>query len=707
MRDKAIWTTLIFCLGLLVVRAHAQEIPGGPPAPASVAPSAPDILLQDVLARDIPDPAAPADEGARLRFSIASTGQAPKIDGALDDACWRTATHAAGFYRFDGTAPVAQQTEAWITADKSHLYVAFHCLDHEPARILARETQRGGDVFSDDHVAVEIDSQNLRRSNSVFAVNARGTQKEILEGGTADNITWAGDWKAAVQRRPDGWTAEMSIPFALLRYPRGTKSFGMLLFRRVGRETSTTNWPFMPATGRTHETKIRYYPAFGGISPPLYAPRPVFLPYVLATGGQSSAARQGLDVKYPLSTTLTGVATLFPDFKTIEQDVTTINFSYTEKYVPDRRPFFAEGADFLPGTDLFYSRRIRDVDEGVKVVGKDGPTVVGVLGTNTRAGTGRSSLALLLGEELGQFTSVGLNLTADNQGGHPSNRVLRLYAGSGWQSGRDRYSVFAYTTPSWQGGKKKDSSDFWVFSNTARPGRPRFSVVHNDIGPNFVSDLGLVYDRDLRGHTVSVGQYNQFDRGRIELYDVGVDADSYQHHTGGFFRGGVAGHAYLQDRAGLGLSLSGSRSARRQDPTTEFHDEVQGVELSWGNKTLFQRGSVGDDFGRQAGKRYNFLSVGQGLLVSRAFSLRLRTGLLRLGEDRSTQTVLTGTYRLNGTQTVSGRLIQQTGGDGAGTNLYFAFGQRVRAGTDLYILVGDPNSPHTRGEVTVKMIRPF
>ena len=66
---------------------------------------------------------------------------------------------------------------------------------------------------------------------------------------------------------------------------------------------------------------------------------------------------------------------------------TSINFSYTEKLLTDRRPFFAEGSGFLPYQDLFYSRRIGAFDGGLKVVGKQGDTTVGLLATDTRGAT--------------------------------------------------------------------------------------------------------------------------------------------------------------------------------------------------------------------------------------------------------------------------------------------------------------------------------
>ena len=76
-------------------------------------------------------------------------------------------------------------------------------------------------IFHNDYVRMDIDSQNSRRGFATFAVNAQVTQFDQLEGDAADNITRAGDWKAAVCRTKRGWNCEMFIPFALLRYPRG------------------------------------------------------------------------------------------------------------------------------------------------------------------------------------------------------------------------------------------------------------------------------------------------------------------------------------------------------------------------------------------------------------------------------------------------------------------------------------------------------
>ncbi len=730
-----------FCLLLLVpAAAFAQAGPGQaptrpigqaprPPAASNpVSPSPTSPIPTKPIPQVVPTPAAqgiqaegteeaipvPTDPAAwaRQSFTVAPCTQPPKIDGKLDDACWKTATKASGFFRYGGghPAPAAEQTQAWICADKTHLYFAFRCLDDHPELIKAGETLRNGNIGQDDFVGIDIDSQNNRRGFSSFIVTPRGTQFEQVEGGTADNITWAGDWKTAVQRTKHGWTCEISIPFALMRYPRGAKAFGMVLYRKLGRETTLQSWPYMPPAGVDNSTEPQYLDEFTGFAPPFYTPRPTFLPYTLFTGGTGNSARAGLDIKYPLSTTLTGVGTVFPDFQTIEQDVTNINFSYTEKLLTDRRPFFAEGSGFLPSTDLFYSRRIGAVDEGLKIAGKQGDTTVGLLGSNTNGTSAQDSLALNLAKDIGLYSQAGVALTDDHVPGQPGSADERVYGSYGLRRGPTRYTLSGFHTQSslqrqLGQGSQSGGDDQLEFSTSVPFGKPSVDMAYSDIGPSFTSALGFVPETDLRGSYISVNQYNQFDKGALERYNVSLNASEYQHHTGGFFHNSLSLNLYAGNRAGFGLTAAVTQSQRDL-----FHDHTGDFSFSWNGKTLYQQGNIEDVFGRQAGQSYNFLTLAQGVFVSRPFSVQLNYSRLKLGSTSSTQSILTGTYRLNPYQTIGGRVVSQGGADqgtGLGTDIYFSFSQQVRAGTDVFLLFGDPNSPQTRGKFTLKLVHPF
>ena len=80
---------------------------------------------------------------------------------------------------------------------------------------------------------------------------------------------------------------------------------------------------------------------------------PVILPYTYATAGATNRAKIGVDIKAPVTSGVTALATLFPDFQNIENDLNTVAFSYNEQALLDRRPFFAEGSEFMPERDLF------------------------------------------------------------------------------------------------------------------------------------------------------------------------------------------------------------------------------------------------------------------------------------------------------------------------------------------------------------------
>src|SRR5207249_3594810 len=66
------------------------------------------------------------------------------------------------------------RTEALVLYDAGHVFVAFRAWDPEP--ITAQLTFRDADLFTDDAVAVVLDTTFDRRSGYDFITNALGTQ---------------------------------------------------------------------------------------------------------------------------------------------------------------------------------------------------------------------------------------------------------------------------------------------------------------------------------------------------------------------------------------------------------------------------------------------------------------------------------------------------------------------------------------------------
>ncbi len=697
------------------VPAGSQPGAAGPQQDAQVVPTL--QTLGPLPAPGIASPPLPAS-WQRITTAVASCTQPPTIDGRLDDPCWRTASHAAGFWPLVVTTPISpgDQTEVWYCASQTTLYVAFHCKDSQPDKIHASETVRDSNgIFNDDNVEVDIDSQNSRHGYSSFYLSARGTQFEQIEGGTATNITWEGDWQGATQRTADGWTAEMAIPFRLLRYPRGAHEFGMGFFRYLARTGVNQAWPYYPPAGEG-PGEGEYMDEFTGLAPNYVAPRPVFLPYVLSTAGSGNSAREGIDIKYPLTTTLTSVASLHPDFQTVEQDVTNINFSYDEKLLTDLRPFFAEGSSFFPTQDLFYSRQIGDFDEGIKIAGKQNDTTIGVLGTTFNGSANAQSATVVnLQQDIGQFSHVLVDGVDDVQNGQPSNQTMKVEGQYGWEAAGTRYAFTGNVVPSWQGSRSTGSEDLLQFNNTAAEGQLNYTLGYQNIDRDFISDLGYVPEVDRRGETLNLDLGNAFGKGAVQQYTAYFNADDFQHDSGGFYHSDIDGGINVSMRSGLSYQVDLPADRRNQldsvtSDTDRFTDYAPTFTFGWGGKTLYQGGSVSDALGRQAGQRYNFLTFSQGIFVQRPFNVQLNYSRLLLGNATSTQAIITGTYRLTPERTVGFRILNQEGvdqGTGLGTNIYFSFGQHVRSGSDIYLLFGDPNSAATRGEVTLKLIRPY
>ena len=221
-------------------------------------------------------------------------------------------------------------------------------------------------------------------------------------------------------------------------------------------------------------------------------------------------------------------------------------------------------------------------------------------------------------------------------------------------------------------------------------------------------------DRQLAGPRVWECR-NQLDRGRLLFYDIDLDYFKYDRlTTGAFFLEGVSLDTTVQTRDGFGLSINLDDGKRQPDATALYHDRLSGGSFSWNQRTLFQGGTVRFRSGTQAGQATKTMGIAQGFLVSKPFSIRASYNQQQRGGVTTRQAIATGTYRLDSLRAISARLLSQNGtgnaanvGAQTGTNLYLAYSQRSRKGTDFFLLLGDPNAANTQGQMTIKVTRPY
>jgi len=182
-------------------------------------------------------PAAAPTAGSNRQLTAVRVEQAPAIDGVLADQVWSRAVPSDAFvqrYPDEGAAPT-ERTEVRVLFDDEAVYVAVRCFDRDPPS-LARPVSRRDAVPESDSVTLAFDSMHDHASGRSFTVNAAGVVAEaLIYDDTQSNDSWDAVWDAAVSTDSEGWSAELAIPFRVLRYSPDLAEWGLQLTRKVFR----------------------------------------------------------------------------------------------------------------------------------------------------------------------------------------------------------------------------------------------------------------------------------------------------------------------------------------------------------------------------------------------------------------------------------------------------------------------------------------
>jgi hypothetical protein len=311
-----------------------------------------------------------------------------KVDGLLEEAPWGRAPVLSDFLQFqpERGAAASVRTSVWVLYDGEAVYFGFECADPETDRIAARITKRDADLQEDDSVAVYLDTYSDRRACYYFVTNLLGTQADgrVTDNGLTSDSTWDGVWRSAARRTETGWTAEIAIELASLKYrPGHARTWGLGLVRSFPRRLESVTWQ-----GRVDSPKrISQFGVLSGLDLERAAKRLQVIPHVLGRleDWSTVAADAGLDARYAFSQTVSGNLTVNPDFATVEADQEQINLTRFELNLPEKRNFFLEGREiYSQRIQLFYTRRIGDIYGGAKLYGKAGGFEFSALSAQTK-----------------------------------------------------------------------------------------------------------------------------------------------------------------------------------------------------------------------------------------------------------------------------------------------------------------------------------
>jgi hypothetical protein len=662
--------------------AHAAETPEGESGEAT-------------------QPAGTAERvGPQVEAAYVET--APVVDGKLDDACWSQAARLEGFFAPGVEAAPPEETIAYICLDDTAFYVGFECRDRTPEDITAAETRRNGNLWEDDTVEFMLDPNHQHGDYYFFRANARGTQGEDIPGGSATKIEWRGDWRAATSRTPEGWAAEMEIPFSILRYRPGQSTWGFFVSRHFARERL---WVLHPVTGgKALDDTLAC--DMVGVRPPPYTPRPIWMPYVTLDFGDAIGERYsaGLDVQYRMVNGLTALTTLNPDFKQIEDVVEPIAFSYTERHLPDQRPFFVTGQGYLPGSRMLYTRRIEDFDVGAKLFGRMGKERIGLLNAMTLGE--QNVLATQWEHKFSDDFSSTFKLVTDARKGEPENTVYGFgtYRMRRCDEGGDGLGA-AFRHSKTKGMDR--GSVYEVFGFRFRgSGELGWDWHVHRATPDFNPRLGYYHDQDSFGGHFALGKWQHYETGAVESQGWRVVTEHVPRLEGkGVLRTGISPSYSRSWRNGRSVHIGFTRGQQYGEDSSEAR-----FRYGWNRSDIHRRGGLFIVKGVRAGGDYTYYTLDQGFRPMKDVSVTLATEYTHVGPPspdaaHEYQAVLTMSYDLTDEKCVSARVIKRD----AGTTVFLGYRQVVRRGMDAYVLIGDPD-PATTGftkRAAVKLIWVF
>ncbi|HVR40463.1 MAG TPA: DUF5916 domain-containing protein, partial [Thermoanaerobaculia bacterium] len=343
------------------------------------------LLVDSAKAQNGPDVVRPTAQATRIE-----TTEAPVIDADLSDAAWQSATEITGFTQHDPDdgKPATQKSIVKIVYTDEAIY--FGARLEDTGKVTTLLGRRDNDLES-DWFRVSIDSQHDRLSGAHFWVNPSNVQIDmILYNDIYNDWSWDAVWESAAKTGPNGWIAEMRIPYSQLRFTNAAaQTWGINISRRIARNRET-DW--LVNTPKGEIGFVSHFADLAGIDG--IKPDRTFeiVPYAVARSdvatrfnradpfARGSAYRMdgGMDVKYGLTSNLTLTGTINPDFGQVEVDPAVVNLTQFETFFPEKRPFFTEGSQMFvfsgpsnsrwnfnfSSPTYFYSRRIGRSPQG-------------------------------------------------------------------------------------------------------------------------------------------------------------------------------------------------------------------------------------------------------------------------------------------------------------------------------------------------------
>lgn len=293
-----------------------------------------------------------------------SLNKAPKIDGVLSDDAWKDLEIAKDFVMMEPTNGEKEnpdyKTEVKVLYDDEAIYVSAMMYDPDPSKIAMEFTSRDNSGNA-DHFTLVLNPSNDGLNATNFEVAVTGTQVDAKVNDGRDDRNWSAVWKSAVKILENGWSVEMKIPYAALRFSNeDVQTWGIQFGRKIINQNSQYTWNHIDNTVGKWTQYDGILEGIKNINPPT---RLSFYPYASTSvshfdGETAYNQNLGLDLKYGITENFTLDLTLVPDFGQTAFDNITLNLGPFEQRFNEQRQFFTEGTELFNKGRMFYSRRI-------------------------------------------------------------------------------------------------------------------------------------------------------------------------------------------------------------------------------------------------------------------------------------------------------------------------------------------------------------
>ena len=527
-----------------------------PPTVLEVDQAEADATAAETPVVGVPTPEELGLVPGRPRVTPTRTDTPPEIDGVLDDDIWAVATHITQFTQqspIEG-APATEATDVFVAYDSEHVYFGFHVHYRDPSIMRANRVERDR-AMQDDLMTIYFDTFMDQQRGYDFDVNGYGVQGDgvISVGGGGGRFGGGGgggfggggqgiprgdrSWDVLFETGgrivEDGYVAEMAIPFKSLRYPSPPEGephrWGFQIVRGVrGSNQENQVWAPMTRNERSFFSQMGILEGMTDISTSRNLEiLPTFTaiqygeidPTLPRFRNQDTDPDAGVNLKYGLTSDLTADFTINPDFSQIESDRPQIEVNQRfPLFSRELRPFFVEGAEIFqiraPVT-FVHTRTIVDPDWGAKISGQAGRFTIGALTANDVApGRVDDSEDRAFNEAAQTFIArAQYDLYAESNIGaiFTDREFLDSHSRVLGADGNFRLSPtisgdFSAVGSRYKGLGEEELSGHMLATRISQNSRHvRWSVLANQISPEFATDVGFVRRSDTRTVSGNVG----------------------------------------------------------------------------------------------------------------------------------------------------------------------------------------------------------